>query len=223
MRRQRVFYQRLGYSQAEIDGFLKTALEPEALQATTVASGTGKYPELSLENVVSICSPKYKREHYGHRGVHAFWGRTDCGLILSSISPWELKTKEAGVTRGGWVCKACQGFWRQGKGASRFVQLIGEHRGAKVNLQLILDEPPQQLYNSWVKSRLEYYKRVEPTAAPRDVALEVDPDHTQRLKFSCQNDNANVSNAIWSVLLSNPDLEGLRKINELAANRVQPA
>ena len=210
------FYQRLGYSQAEIDGFLKTALEPEALQATTVASGTGKYPELSLENVVSICSPKYKREHYGHRGVHAFWGRTDCGLILSSISLWELKTKEAGVTRGGWVCKACQGFWRQGKGASRFVQLIGEHRGAKVNLQLILDD-------SWVKSRLEYYKRVEPTAAPRDVALEVDPDHTQRLKFSCQNGNANVSNAIWSVLLSNPDLEGLRKINELAANRVQPA
>ena len=127
------------------------------------------------------------------------------------------------MTRGGWVCKACQGFWRQARGASRFVQLIGEHRGAKVNLQLILDEPPQQLYNSWVKSRLECYKRVEPTAAPRDVALEVDPDHTQRLKFSCQNGNGNVSNAIWSVLLSNPDLEGLQKINALAASRVQPA
>jgi hypothetical protein len=107
--------------------------------------------------------------------------------------------------------------------ASRFVQLVGEHRGTKVNLQLILDEPPQQLYNDCVKSRLEYYKRVEPTAAPRDVALEVDKDHTQRLKFSCQNGHGNVSNAIWSMLLSNPDLEGLRKINELAANRVQPA
>jgi hypothetical protein len=59
---------------------------------------------------------------------------------------------------------------------------------------------------------LEYYKRVEPTAAPRDVALEVDKDHTQRLKFSCQNGHGNVSNAIWSMLLSNPDLEGLRKI-----------
>jgi len=217
------FCQCLGYSQVEIDGFLKNALEVEALQATMVASGTGKYPELSFDNVVSICSPKYKREHFGHKGVHAFRGRTDCGLILSSISPWELKMKEAGVTRGGWACKASQGFSKQGRGASRFVQLIGEHRGTKVNLQLILDEPPQQLYNDWVESRLEYYKRVEPTAAPRDVALEVDPDHTQRLKFSCQNGNANVSNAIWSVLLSNPDLEGLRKINELAANRVQPA
>ena len=217
------FYQHLGYPAAEIDGFLKLALEQEALRATTVASGTDKYPELSLGNVVSICSPKYKKEHFGHRGVHAFWGRTDCGLILSSISPWELKTKEAGVTRGGWVCKACQGFWRQGRGSSRFVQLIGEHRGVKTNLQLILDEPPQQLYNDWVKSRLEFYKRVEPTAPPRDVALEVDPDHTQRLKFSCQNGNGNVSNAIWSVLLSNPDLEGLKKISELAARKVQPA
>ena len=170
-----------------------------------------------------ICSPKYKKDHFGNKNVHAFWGRTDCGLILSSISPWEVKVKQSGVTRGGWACKACQGFWRQGRGASRFVQLVGDHRGTRVNLQLILDEPPQQLYNDWVKSRLEYYKRVEPTAAPRDVALEVDKDHTQRLKFSCQNGLGNISNAIWSVLLSNPDLESFRKINELAATRVQPA
>ena len=167
------FYQHLGYSQAEIDGFLKGALEVDALRAATVASGTDKYPELTTVNVRTICSPKYKREHFGNKNVHAFWGRTDCGLILSSISPWELKMKETGVTRGGWACKACQGFWRQGRGASRFVQLVGEHRGTKVNLQLILDEPPQQLYNDWVKSRLEYYKRVKPTAAPRDVALDV--------------------------------------------------
>ena len=39
------------------------------------------------------------------------------------------------------------------------------------NLQLILDEPPQALYKAWTKSCLEYYKRVEPTAAPRDVAM----------------------------------------------------
>ena len=62
-----------------------------------------------------------------------------------------------------------------------------------------------------------------PPQLPRDVALEVDKDHTQRLKFSCQNGLGNISNAIWSVLLSNPDLESFRKINELAATRVQPA
>ena len=73
----------------------------------------------------SICNLKCKKDHFGSKYVHAFWGHSDCGLILSSISPWELKVKEAGVTRGGWTCKACQGFWKQGRGASRFVQLVG--------------------------------------------------------------------------------------------------
>ena len=125
--------------------------------------------------------------------------------------------KESGVTRGGWVCKSCQGFWKQSLGATRFVQITGKHRGERVCLQLILDEPPQGLYNEWVKSRLEYYKRVEPTAPPRDVALDVDSDHTHRLKFSCQEGKGNISNMIWGVLLSNPEAAGLRKIEEVAA------
>lgn len=53
----------------------------------------------------SICRPKYRRDHYGDKHAHAFWGKADCGLILSSILPWEFKTKEAGITKGGWVCK----------------------------------------------------------------------------------------------------------------------
>jgi hypothetical protein len=52
---------------------------------------------------------------------------------------------------------------------------------------------------------LEYYKRVE------------------RLKFSVQNKMGNVSNAIWSVVVSNPELEGLKKINAVAAARALPA
>lgn len=34
---------------------------------------------------------------------------------------------------------------------------------------------------------------------------------------------ANISNAIWPVLLSNPELEGLKKINGLAAANVKPS
>eukprot|EP00435_Cladocopium_sp_Y103_P009976 s784_g2.t1 len=97
------------------------------------------------------------------------------------------------------MCKGCQGF---------------SHKGVKMNLQLILVEPPSQLYEDWTKSRLEYYnKRVEPTAAMWDVALEVDADHTQRLMFSIQDGKGNISKAIWSVLLSNPELSGLKQIN----------
>ena len=84
-------------------------------------------------------------------------------------------------------------------------------------MQLILDEPPEKLYNEWVKSRLEFYKRIEPTAAPRDIALQVDPDLTNRLLFSCQNNMGLVSAAIWQILLQNPELAALQKIGAVAA------
>ena len=28
-------------------------------------------------------------------------------------------------------------------------------------MQLIMDEPPEALYNQWIRDRIEYYKRVE--------------------------------------------------------------
>lgn len=49
-----------------------------------------------------------------------------------------------------------QGPACQSGGASRFVQIVGNHKGQKVNLQLILDEPPAPLHEAWVKSGLEY-------------------------------------------------------------------
>lgn len=39
------------------------------------------------------------------------------------------------------MCKQCQGFWKQGRGATRLVQIIGRNRGKRVSLQLIMDEP----------------------------------------------------------------------------------
>ena len=61
---------------------------------------------------------------------------------LPSSATKYLRDITHGELRSLLVCKACQGFWKQGRGASRFVQLIGEHRGAKVNPQrgLIQDQ-----------------------------------------------------------------------------------
>ena len=73
------------------------------------------------------------------------------------------------------MCKHCQGFWKQGRGATRLVQIIGRNRGKKVSLQLIMDEPPEALYNQWIRDRIEYYKRVEPVAPPRDEQLDLGP------------------------------------------------
>ena len=82
-------------------------------------------------------------------------------LVLSSVTPWEIISKEKGVTTGGYMCKHCQGFWKQDRAATRLAQIIGRHRSRKISLQLIMDEPPEALYNQWIKDRIEYYKRVE--------------------------------------------------------------
>ena len=111
---------------------------------------------------------------------HAFWGRMECGLVLSSVSPWEMIQKEKGVTRGGYCCKWCKGFWKGKMGSSRFLQITS----GNVVLQMVLDEPPERLYNRWVKDRIEFYKRLEPTAPLRDVPLKVDPNPVHRLRFS---------------------------------------
>jgi len=59
-------------------------------------------------------------------------------------------------------------------GATRLVQIVGRHKGKKVSLQLIMDEPPEALYNQSIKDRIEYYKRVEPVAL-RDEQLDLGP------------------------------------------------
>ena len=51
------------------------------------------------------------------------------------------------------------------------MQIIGRHRGRKISLQLIMDEPPEALYNQWIKDRIKYYERV----SPRDEQLDLGP------------------------------------------------
>ena len=126
-------------------------------------------PPITVNNVVSACGKDYMKKSYPGGKRHAFWGRMECGLVLSSVSPWEMIQKEKGVTRGGYCCKWCKGFWKGKMGSSRFLQIIS----GNVVLQMVLDEPPERLYNRWVKDRIEFYKRLEPTAPLR--ALEGGP------------------------------------------------
>ena len=145
----------------------------------------------------------------------------ECGLVLSSMSPWEYVPKEQGVRKaGGFACKFCEGFWKAKAGSSRVVQLYGRSGQTKVALQLILDEPPERLYQKWIQDRMAYYLRMEPMGASRDEALDLDYPVQERIRFSVQNGLGRVSDLIWSVLLSNPEREGLLKIQQLAAKRV---
>ena len=148
-------YKKLGYSDDAIRAF---GLEPEGPVGTpflpAAAPGADpasqaplmmEYPDqprppITVENVNSVMGKKTKKDLKA-QNKHLFWARTECGLVLSSVTPWEIISKEKGVTTGGYMCKHCQGFWKQGRGATRLVQIIGRHRGRKISLQLIMDEP----------------------------------------------------------------------------------
>ena len=224
-------YRKLGYPDATIVGMglphpdapptgasgpdMGVALLDEHLPDSQV-----NYPQLTADCVESIAGTDLKKKQFKDKNSHVFWGRLECGLILSSISPWDVVTKESGVTRGGYVCKHCKGFWKSKRGSNRFVQIQGRHKGQRVSLQLILDEPPQALYSRWIKSRVEYYTRMEPQAPLRDECLDIDPNTVSRLRFSRVNNMEHISDLLWGIIFSNPEMDGLRQIHDLAAKRL---
>ncbi|CAE7269691.1 mpaC, partial [Symbiodinium microadriaticum] len=185
-------YRKLGYSESYIQGLglgnrdtsaafgaERIILNPSAPEQELAL------PPITPENVSSVASHNYKRNTAGDKMAHVFWARMECGLVLSSVSPWEIVDKKKGETRGGYVCRHCRGFWRGGKGSSRFLMISGNTK-------------------AWVKDRIEFYKR-EPMAAPRDRSLRVNPNLSSRLRFSKTNLMGHVSDLIWSVVLSNPE------------------
>ena len=78
----------------------------------------------------------------------------------------------------------------------------------------MLDEPPDGLYNRWVKERLEFYRRVEPSAPLRDVSV-VD-QKVPRFRFGNTTQTGHVSDAIWELILRNPEAAALKRIDDIA-------
>ena len=176
-------YRKLGYAESFIKGLGLGDLDTSAafgaeriILDPSAAEQERSLPPITPDNVSSVASDDCKRKTARDKTAHVFWARMECGLVMSSVSPWEIVDKKKGETKGGYVCRHCRGFWRGGKGSSRFLMLSGEDKGKSAQLQLILDEPPQHLYEAWVKGRIGFYKRVEPTAAPRDRSLRVNPN-----------------------------------------------
>ena len=91
-------------------------------------------------------------------------------------------------------------------GHTAALQITGWHKDKATCLQLVMDEPPEQLYNQWIRDRMEFYKRVE----PRD----------ERLGLGDASTSGDVSTALWSVILSNPEKSGLAAIHSVAKEAI---
>ena len=74
----------------------------------------------------------------------------------------------------------------------------------------MVDEPPQAEYNKWANDRIEYYKRVEPNAPIRDIAPDVSLPAGHRVRL-----RGIASEAVWKIVLTNPEVAGLQAINRL--------
>lgn len=107
-----------------------------------------QFPPITVDNVTAIASKSYRNKHFAGK-IHVFWAQAECGLILPSLSSWEVVTKEKCVTTGGYMCRYCRGFWKSARGGTRFLQILGRHRNSVAALQMVLDEPPQHLYERW--------------------------------------------------------------------------
>ena len=120
----------------------------------------------------------------------------------------------------GATCRFCKGFWKASRGGTRLLQITGWRKDKATCLQLVMDEPPEQLYNQWIRDRMEFYKRVEPTEPPRDERLVLGDASTPRMRFSSSNGLGDVSTALWSVILSNPEKSGLAAIHSVAKEAI---
>ena len=64
---------------------------------------------LTAATVTAVAGRKYVNKHFPKEAKHVFWGSVECGLVLPSISAWEVVSKEKFKTTGGYMCRFCKG------------------------------------------------------------------------------------------------------------------
>ncbi len=85
------------------EGPVGTPFLPAAASGADPAALMMEYPDQPR-----LCDEEGKgtKKDLGAKDKHLFWATTECGLVLSSGTPWEIKRKkEKGVTTGGYMCE----------------------------------------------------------------------------------------------------------------------
>ena len=82
----------------------------------------------------------------------------------------------------------------------------------KISIQIICDEPPQDLEPQWQQDRIEFYKRLEPVDQVRDEKpIPCGTAFARRMRVQ---DKA--SELVWAAIYSTPTAEVLRALNSMA-------
>ena len=83
-------------------------------------------------------------------------------------------------------------------------------------MQAVVDEPPGPLYAKCIRSRMEWYKRVLPRAPLTDEKPDLTLPAAGRLLME-----GIVTDALWTILLSNPDEKAKQRKEALATRAVK--
>ena len=155
----------------------------------------------------------FRNKHGGSHTAPLFWFQATCGLVLSSVSPWEVIEKERGVSASsGYVCKFCNGRWKPGKGHSRMLTIMDGYQ----NFQLVVHEPPGREYARFLRDRAQFEMRLNPNDIPRDVPLDPAAEARRRVFLSEE-----TSEVVWKTILSTPSPEALHYVDHLARQFAQ--
>ena len=115
------------------------------------------------------------------------WVKMRCVVTISIQSSWEYQLKSHAVrSKNQWCCKFCHGVWKGGREGTQ--QLTISWPGYQI--QLIVAQPPDAIYQAWCKYRMEYHARVEPKEPPHDESPVIPRRHavgTDRLFSRVQN------------------------------------
>ena len=80
--------------------------------------------------------------------------------------------------------------------------------GASTKFQIVIDAPPEKMWEEWKKSRIDYYRRFEPSAPVRDEPLGP-PKGAKRLRLTGQ-----ASTQLWMGALAGTDEKSKRAMAE---------
>ena len=157
-------------------------------------------PPPCVQLLTCQAGPDGKRKRGFSKNAPCFWFAAVCGLVLPSVSPWEIVGK-------GYHCKYCRGKWRAGKGHTRMITIMDGTN----NYQLVVNEPPGKEYARFWRNRMEYMMRVSPNESPRDVPLDPTLPASKRVFLS---DAA--SDILWKAILADPGETGRKHLDTIA-------
>ena len=128
-------------------------------------------PPITPDNVSSIASDSFKRQLCGDKTAHVFWAWMECGLVFEfgESLGGRLSTRRKGRQGGATFAPPLPGLLALGQRCQQVP--FADRRAAWEVGPAAADPGRAPLYEAWVKDRIEFYKRVEPTAASRDRPL----------------------------------------------------